>query len=372
MAAVHELRPFQREAYQSIVNHDHTILIAPTGSGKSLIFQSYLKNFSVSTRALFISPLNALARQQATNFRALGIPVFQGVGKDSERALSRSGVWILNPEKLYGKFRKDVEDWKPNLLIVDEAHCVWEWGQSFRREFAELPHLVDEISIQKSFWCTATLPKLALQQIKESLPTPPNILGQFHLPTQLEVVRLHAAPHVRIEVLRSLLASCSSQSGMIFVATRKASDRVLQYLRYWSLPAVAYHAGMSSEERLALEQQISRHAQSGQPIWIVATSAFGMGMDYPFLKTCILFEPSFNLLSLAQALGRVGRSAENSRAYVFWHSNDFVRHSWLLQQSVRNQQRYEEVREWCETKACPRAHLEKYFNGEVKSGNVRE
>ncbi|MBC7396456.1 MAG: ATP-dependent DNA helicase RecQ [Bdellovibrionales bacterium] len=369
---MHPLRPFQKEAYDTLCQQNHTILIAPTGSGKSLIFQTYLNNFKGSTRAIFISPLNALARQHEKHFVALGLNVHQGVGKEGLGPPAGSGVWILNPEKLFGKFRKQAEEWRPNLLIVDEAHCVWEWGESFRPEFSELPKLASLLKIQKTFWCSATVPAPALAQIGNALSSSPVVLGEFRLPERLEVIKFRVPPHARMELLRSLLDSKEKESGMIFVATRKSSERLLQYLHQWNIPAVSYHAGMSAEERIALENIIATHAQKGDRLWIVATSAFGMGMDYSFLKVCILFEPSFNLLSLAQALGRVGRGINHGQAYVLWHENDFLRHSWLLEHSPRNRERYKEVQTWCEAPDCHRAQLEKYFNGEPKSGKVEE
>jgi len=149
---------------------------------------------------------------------------------------------------------------------------------------------------------------------------------------------------------------------MIFVNTRASSERVQRYLRHWGIESLFYHAGMSSEERVGLERVLSRRREGDPPLWVVATSAFGMGMDYAWFRVCILFEPGFTLLSVAQALGRVGRAGREALAYVLWHPDDFLRQEWFMQASLRNRTRLMEVKHWLETPENPRFSLEKYFN----------
>jgi ATP-dependent DNA helicase RecQ len=356
-----DLKPFQAEALTSLRENAHTVLVSPTGSGKSLIFQRYLVENRLKTRAIFISPLTALARQVANDLKNLGLEVCLGVGRKGAPPPSRSGIWIVSPEKLGVHGYQLLRAWQPNLLIVDEAHCVWEWGESFRPAFRKVPKLISELKIQKSFWCTATLPRAARKDLKLYFSKNHLELGQFKLPESL-VLKTNAVPsHQKESELRELLKNASSESGMIFVSSRKSAEKLRRKLIFWGFDSVFYHAGLLPEERMTIEQNLARHDPS-VPVWIVATSAFGMGMNYPFLKTCILYEPSLSLLSLAQALGRVGRSGALATAYVFWNENDFLNLARMLGEQPLALKRLKEVKRWCETRQCQRQELEKYFN----------
>jgi ATP-dependent DNA helicase RecQ len=255
-----------------------------------------------------------------------------------------------------------MREWNPDLLIVDEAHCVWEWGESFRPAFERLPELLQQEKIPKSFWCTATLPRPAHQDLKRRIGSGLHSLGRFELPKNLKIGSIHSPLFERIDLLQALLLRHQPDSGMIFVNTRGSADRVQRYLHFFGIRSVFYHAGLSTEERLALEAILSKKKTSDPPLWVVATSAFGMGMDYSWFTVCILFEPSFSLLSLAQALGRVGRGGVESSAYLLWHEDDFIRQGWFSKSSVRNRSRLLEVRRFLETPGDPCFRLEKYFN----------
>jgi ATP-dependent DNA helicase RecQ len=359
------LRPDQTQALHELVENDHLIFIAPTGSGKSILFQKYIFD-RPGIRAVLISPLNALSRQQSERFQNLGIPTFHHQPPRSDQ----HGVWIMSPEKVQGRVFDQLRSWSPQFLIVDEAHCVWEWGQRFRPAYRRILQLVEFESVRKSLWCSATLPPQSLQRLTEHLKQLPRNRvqkwGRFALPTHLTLRVEKVPPECRLQWLRNTLGFYADQSGMVFCNTRASAVSLQKHLHYWGIRSIFYHAGLSIEEKLNLEKMLRDPARSQEPMVVVATSAFGMGMDYDFFRFCILFEPSFTILSLVQAIGRVGRVSgsvvRSARAHVLWHPDDFIRNRDWVDQS--------EVRQWCQLKENPSVSLENYFNGVPLSGSI--
>ncbi len=361
------LRPDQSTALQSLIDHDHLVFIAPTGSGKSILFQKYIFD-RPGIRAVLISPLNALSRQQSERFKSMGIHAFF----HEEPEPDQSGVWIMSPEKVQGRVFERLRSWKPEFMIVDEAHCVWEWGQRFRPAYRRILQLVEFPSIRKSLWCSATLPLTSQALLFHHLQALPRNrvkrLGRFSLPRHLQLQKSKISPEIRLEWLRNRLGIHADQSGMIFCNTRASAVSLQKHLHHWGVKSFFYHAGLSIEEKLNLEKQLTQHRTSMDPLVVVATSAFGMGMDYDFFRFCILFEPPFTVLSLVQAIGRVGRSSGSapapSRAMVLWHPDDFTKNrDWVgIDQT--------EIRQWCQLNENPAQSLENYFNGLPLSGSI--
>jgi len=362
------LRPDQLEALHELRNNNHLIHIAPTGSGKSVLFQKYIFDHP-KTKAVLISPLNALSRQQGERFSSLGIKTFSKDFPGNQDV----GVWILSPEKVQGRLFVELENWKPDFLIVDEAHCVWEWGKQFRPAYRRIFDLLKIPSIKKSLWCSATFPKSSqnelIAQFKKLDSHKFKALGSFQAPQTIDLRSEKISPELRLHWLRNRLGQYADQSGMVFCNTRIAAESIQKYLKMWGIRSFFYHAGLSVEEKLNLEKELKTQQESSVPLVVVATSAFGMGMDYSFFRFCILFDPPFSLLSLVQAIGRVGRTSSNSsykkaKAHVLWHPIDFSRNqSWIDQK---------EVFDWCRSLENPVVQLENYFNGGLLSGRMDE
>lgn len=358
------LRPDQTKALQLLCSNDHLIHIAPTGSGKSIIFQKFIFDHP-RIRTVLISPLNALSRQQEERFKKLGISVFnRSCPKSGE-----SGVWIMSPEKVQGRTLEEVRQWSPQFLIVDEAHCIWEWGVRFRPAYMQILDLVKLPSIQKSLWCSATLPAAFQQELFRHLSEMEGARveksGAFGMSENILLRREKIAPEIRLFWLRNFLGFHADQSGMIFCNTRAAAVNLQAQLHFWGINSFYYHAGLSVEEKLNLEKKLKEQSDLSAPVVVVATSAFGMGMDYSFFRFCILFEPPFTILSLVQAIGRVGRNASGSKvhAHVLWHPSDFARNRSWVDQS--------EIYEWCRTLENPVRSLENYFNDSRLSGTMK-
>lgn len=335
-----QLRAFQKQAIEALEDPIHLIVQAPTGSGKSFIFQESTRRFGF--RTILFSPLIALSRQQGERARALGIPTWVQAGGQSDpppkKATDPVGLWILSPEILNlprnSKMIRAINQWQPDLLVMDECHCLWEWGESFRPAFQKIPKLLFETHIPRSVWLTATLSPTAHKHLKDQLPRNQKSIGQFQLPKNLSLQELKIPLLDRIQMIHRLIQKEDS-FGMIFTQTRDRSEWLWKLFSSDQLMGF-YHAGMSKEERKNMEAQIRQKKTR----WIIATSAFGLGMDFSHFQTCIIFECPASMTSLAQFLGRVGRGDQKGKGYFFWENQDFIR----LRSLVKTQHQKEELK----------------------------
>ncbi|MBS1959077.1 MAG: ATP-dependent DNA helicase RecQ [Bdellovibrionales bacterium] len=367
------LKTFQSEALNSLESSRHTLLIAPTGAGKSLIFQRFIHDRSSDVRAVLVTPLVALGRQQVARFQDLGIRVWCGIGPAKQVAFpdQDSGVWVVSPERLLKQEERLFEHWRPNFFIFDEAHCVFDWGDDFRPAFGAIQNLFHRHKIKKSFWCSATLrPDMvrAIQEVTGSC----SVLGKFQIPLNIELQKIEKSGAGKLEWTDLWLHHHSQTSGIIYVGTRSLAERLELYLRRPDRRLWVYHAGMSAEERSTLESKIEIAHACGESFTVIATTAFGMGMDYPKLKYAIIFDPPYSILQLAQGLGRVGRSGEPAQVFLLWNDHDFVR---LKRQARPRPRAFSELlrlQMWYQSGESPKESLEKDFREDTDSAKIEE
>jgi ATP-dependent DNA helicase RecQ len=356
------LREFQKATLRALENNgnetSHVLCIAPTGSGKSLIYE---RAASIDNRrTILITPLVALARQQSAKLNQLGIPTRLGIGGESKLPpRESSGIWIMSPEMLHFPIRQSMlTQWKPNLLVVDECHCLWDWGEHFRPAFLQIPDLLSKYSIPRSLWLTATLPFEAKLHLRKSLPAPFTEIGGFDLPKGLELTLHRIEFRKRIDFLIQWIRKQKS-SGIVFVGTRDVSVRLSRLITASGKKAIAYHAGMSQEERRNAENLISKQMIEV----VVATTAFGMGMDYPHLSYVVLWQIPHSILSLVQTIGRVGRSLSSKNdAIIFWDYDDFRLIEWTVKNSKRRRKELTDLLHFLESTECRRRWLIRYFD----------
>ena len=257
-------------------------------------------------------------------------------------------------------------------MVVDECHCLWDWGTEFRPAFNRVPELLTEFGIERSLWMTATLPISARAALKDLLPPKIAEVGTFDLPDQFRLMAQQLASADRPEALLRWLG-VQDGPGIIFVQTRATTDRIARLLTAFGKNAVIYHAGLSSEERNATELRI----KSGAPDVIVATSAFGMGMNHKYLRWVVLWQPPSSLLSLTQAIGRAGRDPSRpGKALVLWNDDDFrLMLNRAPENSVASQRYFSELNQthrFLESKECRRTVLRRYFQDEFVNQSKHE
>lgn len=352
-----ELRPFQRQAIEALRVPGHIICVSATGSGKSLIYERTIADRRF--RTLLISPLIALARQQAERLKAHGLKVqlFSGERCGTAADTTSADVWIVSPESLcFNSRHAMLLRWKPEFLVVDECHCFWDWGDGFRPAFNMLPDLIETYGISRSVWLTATLPGEARATLRERLPAPLTEIGSFELPPRLFLSMIRVPWIHRTQALLEWIFRRPSP-GIIFVCTRDTTARVARLVISSGRNAVIYHAGMSSEERRLTEARLS----NGSSDIVIATSAFGMGMDYSHFRWVVLWQAPSSVLGLTQAIGRVGRGTEMAEAVVFWDYDDFRLLEWTLGNSERKRRELTSLLGILEAPGCRRRALSAYY-----------
>jgi ATP-dependent DNA helicase RecQ len=357
-----KLRPFQKAALEALhpnpTRPSHLLCIAPTGAGKSLIYEKAAAR--ERRRTLLVTPLVALARQQFQTLQRLGIQTTLGVrGSSQGPPKSESGAWIVSPESLtFPTKEKILQIWKPNFMVVDECHCLWEWGETFRPAFSILPDLLRKHAISQSLWLTATLPFEARLSLREKLPKPLLEIGAFELPIRLRLTVKKISLQDRASYIFEWLKS-QNGPGIVFVSTREATTRISRLMSALGRTVVTYHGGMSIEERKNVETLISQ----GIPDTVVATSAFGMGMNYQHLKFVILWQAPTSLLSLVQTIGRVGRNPDlDNHALVLWEPEDFRLLEWTVKHSKKRRDDMIQLFDFLVSPSCRRDFLKTYFD----------
>jgi ATP-dependent DNA helicase RecQ len=325
-----QFRGGQEQTIRQLIAGQSSLAIFPTGSGKSLCYQFTAMHLPHVT--LVVSPLLALMKDQLEFLASKGIPAASIdstlSGEQSQQVMAdvRSGkikILMVSVERFKNeRFRQFINAVPISMLVVDEAHCISEWGHNFRPDYLKLPTYCQELNISLVLLLTAT----ATKKVKNDMAAKFAISAEHIVQTGFyrENLDLTVLPVNESEKTQSLLQqikhqqqifstqgakqSTSAVSGIVYVTLQHTAERVAAYLQAGGINAVAYHAGFESEKR----QRIQNDFMQGRNQVVVATIAFGMGIDKSNIRFVMHYDLPKSIENYSQEIGRAGRDGQSS------------------------------------------------------------
>ncbi len=322
------LRPGQREAIESVLAGHDTLAVMSTGSGKSAIYQ--ITGMLIPGATVVVSPLIALQRDQVTALREhtdagaaqLNSQIAAGEREQTLHELHEDALefLFLAPEQLANEaVLAELAVASPSLLVVDEAHCISEWGHDFRPEYLRLGAAIEALGRPAVLALTATAAPPVREEIVErlGLRDPAVIVRGFDRPNIRLAVQHVRDEHRRDRALLDWVAE-ADKPGIVYTATRKRTVELAAGLEQRGVPAAAYHAGLPKREREAVQAGF----MDGSVQAVVATTAFGMGIDKADVRFVIHRDVPASLEAYYQEAGRAGRDGEPAEAVLFFRAED--------------------------------------------------
>jgi ATP-dependent DNA helicase RecQ len=380
-------RPGQHEAVHTILDQRRLLLVAPTGGGKSLTYQ--LPAILLPGTTLVVSPLVSLMLDQVAALHTHGVEatyLAATLGADEMRQRTREIVQgrfklvYVAPERLtFDGFRAILRDLECPLVAIDEAHCISEWGHDFRPEYMQIGEVIGLLGDPRVLACTATATPVVRDEILERLgldPSTPQLVHGFARPNLALRACEVRTRRERDKLVDAALAECLKEPGagagsaIIYSPTRRLAEEEARRLAAAGWRALAYHAGLNGAER----DRVQRQFIDGDAEAVVATNAFGMGIDRADVRLVVHLAPPGSIEAYYQEVGRAGRDGADAVGMLTISPGDrylieadsgagppdaeAVGHRWNL---------FLELMRWAEGGSCRHDAILRYFGDEEET-----
>lgn len=372
-----KFRPGQKEIIQKVIDQENVLGIMPTGSGKSICYQ--LPSLLLDGITVVVSPLISLMKDQVDAANQLGIPAtfinssldgYETARRFQEIDRQQYCLLYIAPERfIMPDFIQAMNRWNVCMIAIDEAHCISQWGHDFRPSYLQMAKQLDQLPnrpVIVALTATATIQVAA--DIKRLLKIPDGNhiqtgFGRENL--RFQVVKDQKKEQYLVEYLKIN----KNQSGIIYAATRKEVDRIYHLLKKFGFSIGRYHGGLKENERTAMQEAFLYDRLQ----LIVATNAFGMGINKSNVRFVIHYQIPGSLEAYYQEAGRAGRDGLSSEAILLFAPQDIQVQKFFIQQSQREeeqkQKEYEKLKamtEYAYIESCLQQYILNYF-GETSS-----